>query len=366
MSFLQRVTRYTAGATNQRENRLTEVTAAVIDEVDGLATAFASVLLCACAAGPRPSPAAALLAGLTSPVVRVSTQLSVSGGYVDLALSITSGDHADARSLLVWIENKHGAELSGNQLDVYRVQISSIGATESALIVLAPRGSEPAQNAVPSTTWQRVAEGLRAWSKAESLPPAHRWLLDEYFDYLREEQLMDPDGLNAAHAVALSSIGEAFDALTAVENAAAPLIASSLGQKPRRERNPDFYYAFEQPVWDEGEWGAVFPEWGLQQTSKMLYSEQSPRGEWAFYAGLSFNNSSKVLASAALTEWRGVLAGLGFQWLHFGSRYRLVRLLYPEQLLGATTTAEQGVALSEFVLEAFRVAPKPPEAVPEK
>jgi hypothetical protein len=116
---------------NPRENRLTEVTAAVLELVHGVTAAFIAGVLGAGIddaqrrdLGPAEhARRRALLAdfiSLENPRVSVTTQLATRGGrFVDLELLLRPGVGAQSKGLLLWVEIKHGAGLHGDQLDAY-------------------------------------------------------------------------------------------------------------------------------------------------------------------------------------------------------------------------------------------------------
>jgi hypothetical protein len=143
-SLFSRVTRYSQSLSmDPRENRLTEITAAVLERVDELAKEIVVELLrCACEAAVtagaqsegRDSSAwqdetacrrsvLAAAEAIVAPRVRVRTQVTTpKGRFVDMEVWLRPnrpGDRAD--DVVVWFENKDGAEIHSDQLSRTRL-----------------------------------------------------------------------------------------------------------------------------------------------------------------------------------------------------------------------------------------------------
>ncbi|MGZ4287994.1 MAG: hypothetical protein ACXVHB_26805 [Solirubrobacteraceae bacterium] len=146
MSLFRRVTRYRIAPTQDpRENRLTEVTAAVLERVDGLAYDVMDAVLAsaATAAHDRLFDAAdaqevasleaardaltaqlARLRELDRPRLQVDTQVTTaSTKFVDLELRFSPRPFAPGETFLFWVEVKHGANVHGTQLTDYETDI---------------------------------------------------------------------------------------------------------------------------------------------------------------------------------------------------------------------------------------------------
>lgn len=191
-SLFRRVTRYpVAAALDPRENRLTEVTAAVLEEVDGLAALFVRHLLDegreVAQHGELPADDAAerarwrsLAERLDVERVEVNTQVATAqGGFVDLEVLLRPRVGSAQRGLLVWVEVKHGADLHGDQLSAYLRDIKLrpvAGDVERVVVLLAPRGWEPESDTVPRDVvradWPGVARAVTG-ARNPARPPEH-------------------------------------------------------------------------------------------------------------------------------------------------------------------------------------------------
>ena len=123
MSLFGRVTRYRMGAAHDpRENRLTEVTAGVLERTDGLALEVARSWL-----QPRPHDAAGAPAwtaardalseeGVGLRGVRTQ-RYTRRGGFVDLELSFGPRLATVTQEIVLWVEVKHGISPHEDQLE---------------------------------------------------------------------------------------------------------------------------------------------------------------------------------------------------------------------------------------------------------
>ena len=153
--FLSRVARYGhASAAEQRENRLTEICAALFDspQCEGLARAVARGWAAAALRTPMSHHDALACSGSLRAAqlalendsadwrCEVQTQVPVYGertGYVDLELRFYSaaGQEDDVR---FWIEIKNGIEPHDHQLRLYADEWAKLGVSGGVLLV-APR-----------------------------------------------------------------------------------------------------------------------------------------------------------------------------------------------------------------------------------
>jgi hypothetical protein len=386
-SLFRSVTRYPVTfVINQRENRLTEVTAAVLDRVQGLPRTAVAQLL---AGGledaerrslpPKESTRRAELRSLVSELVvrrvEISTQVATSSGhYVDLELLLRGPIGAEEPGLLVWVEIKHGAGLSGNQLDWYvrDIELRPVPeAVERAVVLLVPRGESP-DGDVPATVlitdWQGLARAIHPASlMARSAEES--WLLSEYIRYLKEEALSDPDGLTAVSALALMEARTASDAVTGICQYAGDLVSSAWGGAPKKYRTAGYglgYYAGDYPHGMGAEasptWRGAWLEWGLRDALRMPGLEE-PRGNWAFMSGLSFYSKDDPTKRKGNVTWIGERAAEGFTRFSVDGFGRFAVLRYPDQLLNHTTLEQQGRAVGQWILDVFnKLAGAPPPA----
>jgi len=391
-SLFRRITRYPVALSNPRENRLTEVTAAVLNEVDGLALPFVRQLLSASredverrglgrSEATRRARLTAALDGLAVPRVEVNTQVATKQGrFVDLELLLRPAVGSGVGGLLVWVEVKHGADLTDDQLQAYLEDIRMRPVPEHVgrfIVLLAPRGWTPGAGIVSTgvlmVDWQGVGRAMKE-ANAVARPPAQRWLLSEYIRYLKEEALTDPDALTAASALALMDFNVAAASAAGICEHADDFAQMGWGapadcQKTRHNRPvPAFgtsywatYDAHRTGDEPSPNWRGAWFEWGMRQTASMDRID-APRGSWAFVAGVTLtkDNPTRVPDNA---EWYGRLIAGGFKYFWLDPYYRLARVRYPDALLAATTLEEQGRSLGQWVAETFaQLAEEPPPA----
>jgi hypothetical protein len=212
---------------NPAENRLTEITAAVLERHPPLARGFTAALLTQAARGARPAArprtaaARAWLAkhGNTAEVL-VATQLVRGGRVVDLQLRLTCDPLRRARDLIVWVEIKHGADISGLQLDAYLDLIDQEPGAVRTLIVLAPRQRPPSAalvpDGVPVAFWQQVLGDRVKWLPYSPEGSAGALLTQELLSYFEEEGLMPAQPLTTELALSLAVRDAANKTVTAM------------------------------------------------------------------------------------------------------------------------------------------------------
>lgn len=393
-SLFRRITRYSVAASiDPRENRLTEATAATLERVDGLARSFALSLLTAARDDAkrrglpleerdRRARALASLEALEMPRVDVRIQVVTPDrrGFVDLEVRLRSPIGSPEAGVLLWIEVKHGAGLHGDQLDIYDAAIRSAhpadGASERLVVLVAPRDSAPPDAELPVgvvlARWHEVARALDR-ARDAGLPAGERWLLDEYLAYLREEGLMDPDALTASSALALMEADAGAAAAAGICEVADGHVRE-LWARPRHFRrvgggagSPSFgpgywaTYAVDRTGTDQTPWEGAWFEWGLRRVEDMRDVEPR-RGSWAFIAGATFPAKDDRTTRSRNAEWRERHAADGFASFSVGGYDRLARLRYPDELLAMTTLEDQGLALAEWVVNAFKaLSADPPQ-----
>jgi hypothetical protein len=374
-TLFRRVTRYpVAASVDPRENLLTEVTAAVLERVHGLAHVFAREVL-------APGPARAVLEELTVERVDVRTQVATrQGRFVDLELLLRPRVGSSQQGLLIWVEVKHGADLSGDQLDAYVADIEALPVEGVARVVvlLGPRGWSSSGGSIPpgvvQAEWQGVARAV-ASASAEPRPAEEDWLLGQYIDYLKEEGLSEPNALTAVSALALMESNRAYEAAAGVCEYADEYVQNHWGQRGSHKQTtakrpaPSFgpgYYANYSPHRDGGEpdpnWRGAWFEWGLRNSSSAQGLEAT-RGAWVFMAGATLATKNDPTKAEGNEEWFATRVANGFQsvWLDY---YRLAVVRYPDELLSVTTIEVQGKALGRWIVhDAFGdLASEPPPA----
>ena len=189
-SFLSRVTRYPRSPDRDpRENRLTECLAAVLSEVEGLASRLLS-------AWAIPMPSNAQVVVRTQPMTQ-------SGYFIDL--EIRCGPESNPL-LLAWVEIKHGSGLGETQLERYTKDLRELRARRRELVLLAPPRFK-LEHELPvgarRETWATVADVCAAALSGLD-DPVHRWLVQQLLQYLQEEGLsqssLTPDDINVLPA----------------------------------------------------------------------------------------------------------------------------------------------------------------------
>lgn len=391
-SLFRRVTRYSvASSLDPSENRLTEVTAAVLEQVDGLAQAVAASLLGAGAEDAlrrgltegeiaRRDSLLRLVRGPAADRVDVRTQVTTShGGFVDLEILLRPKVGSTEPGLLVWVEVKHGADLHGNQLDAYVRDIASRPVpdyVERVVVLLGPRGWAPDQDQVPPDVvmadWQGVGRLMSAAADAVSYPAEQHWLLTEYVRYLKEEGLTDPDALTAASALALMEFHAAGAAVAGICEHADALLQDDWGDRGahqtvgRAKPAPAFgrgYWANRDTHRRGGTgsptWRGAWFEWGLRDTSQMYYFDDA-RGSWAFMAGATLITRDNPTKLEDNHEWLAARLADGFHYFGLDDYYRLARLRYPDEVLAKTTLQDQGRELGRWAFDAFAALEKDP------
>jgi hypothetical protein len=359
---------------------LTEVTASVLERVDGLALAVVKDLLKSDSPrrGGADSQISALIReqalaatdALSDPRASISTQITTpKGRFVDLEIWLRPRRPTEqSDDVRVWIEAKHGSGVHGDQLDAYIADIETYPARHRLVLLLLPRGQELATPPPPSVAvveWQTISKLVSGWQRDAACSAKELWLLDEYARYLYEEGLMEPEALDTAYALALMEANDAEAAMEAICEYAAAVIGEQWGETTecamvgRASPKPNYglrHWAKHLPATaNEGPantWLGGWFEWGVRNTDE-LEDLDDPRGSYVFYAGASFEakaNPSKVVGNETWVNARlseGFLRS-SFYW------HRLVRLKYPDELLAQTTVEDQGRVLGEWVVRAFR------------
>ena len=394
MSLFRRVTRYRIGAAHDpRENRLTEVTAAVLERVPGLAQSLLIDLLAATlddspvangrgarkpdangVAASAASPADHLhaelalrsLEALAAPRLRVNTQVTTqSKKFVDLELRLRPQPFEPGEDLLVWVEVKHEADVHGTQLTDYVADIELEDADRRLVMVLAPREAAGQLSGVPPSVpvmeWQTGAQTIRRWARRPNMGEAERFLLGDYLAYLQEEGLMDDELLTAEHAFVLRAQPAAGAITARLVELTDAYVAAHWGRRLKAkggEKHPSYgldYWAHYGLLPDGSSgasptWRSTVFEWGLTLDS----ARDDARNAWVFFAGATFwvakDNPGSVTENA---EWLSGRRKDGFEYVS-AWYWRLNRYRYPEELLAETMLDGQVAALGEWVVKSFR------------
>jgi len=391
-SVFRRVTRHPLGlGLDPRENRLTDIAAAVLEHVDGLAVALVDAALenaianadVRLEAQPQARRAPrwravrehlaamrAALQNLENPRLAVQSQLSTrSGKFTDLHIRLAPRPFAAGETLVFWLESKHGAQVHGTQLTDYVRDIKFVEADRHQVLVVAPRQDIAELVGVPDTmpviAWQRVAAVMREWCRKPGVSDVERFLLGNFLLYLTEEGLMDEELFTAEHAFVLAAHPAADDASAKLVEMADDHVGGHWATRGPTAggRNPAYgtdYWA-HYPVVTKGRkparWRSVVFGWGLMQD----HLREEPRNGWVFWAGamaVAARNSPFTVASNQ--EWMAKRHSEGFEYVPAVS-WTLARFKYPEELLAHRIMEDQAQALGGWVVESFNLlAAAPP------
>lgn len=357
---------------------MTLVTSAMVEHVAEFGTAFAGALWdSGTADGWR-------VAGVRAQrPVRATVGGEVRGGFVDLELLLQPANESPLGSVrTLWIEVKHGAPLSGDQIRTYLAALPPGG----ELVILAPRdepvtfGGEDERDRIKVRTllWEDVARDvaseLRAHRRMEacegvtSTGRAH-WLIDEYFEFLQTEGLMDPEFISRAQIDAVNAYAAARGAIRELLAAVARLVSAEWpyrdgdfdptpGATPKPTSRSDAAYVthgiptsgdFPIPGW--------FLEWGFAQTTDFEPPVVAAADEgYVIYAGLTWDQSDEREASdarrAAVRDWAAQQAAGSenaseqppYTWTVKGRNTRLIRAWPAAVLFDATSDEPEPIA----------------------
>lgn len=297
-----------------REDRLTEVFAAVLDSAygNGLARHLAySWLTSDEAADARGSERLKQMGALLEDsggewTCSVTTQLESRTASVrrrpDLELLLQEHDEngSPSEELLLWLEVKNGTGPHDNQLAAYLGLIKARGVKNAAVMLLAPRSDYPSfartqmPSEVPRLTWEGTGRLISSFVAAD---PVSAFLVEQLVDYLQEEELMDPPQLTPKHLIAFDHYQEGIRALVRVCDLAdarvCKLWAEHEGKpgtwpKGRKPRN----YWWDYPPDNEEETISIYCEtgWGPQWqffVDSREFLRDGTRGVPVFVVGLA-------------------------------------------------------------------------------
>lgn len=385
--FLGRVTRYVAsGDREPREDRLTEITAAVLERVPGLGRELALGWLAPRSGADHESPSKetdglhyALRALPSDTPVSTATQRTIPHRRVDLELRFRDPE-TNSQVAVIWVEAKHGTDPHSGQIPAYRLYCPQPG----AVVLLTTRDRLPADpdecpRGVPQRSWHATAQRARQFARRVTLDdPVAAWLLQEWLLYLEEEGLVDPESLGPEHMTALTHYAAAEDALAPLCATAMVTVSASIGRDvnqlgedaPRGGLN---YWAswgmtdtdHEQPRWD----GAWF-DWKIVRSTGLAHG--IPAGHVFVMAGLSKPKPGEFTSSAP--DWyddlrRGIASDSGPVVFHRwrGDCERLQRVAYLHQIVRGDTLEQQGRELGAWIIETFETLREhgPPHAASE-
>jgi hypothetical protein len=315
-SLLRRVARYgTSQSADPRENRLTEVFAAVLahESMAGLAAHVAAGWLRSAQerfpqdTGPALSPETRVLLGvlqdgLTSDgehwKVEAATQFSFSaedgGRRPDLILRFFGNGRA---SLELWVEVKHGTGPHDHQLQAYAREIRRRAISRAAVLMVAPRSGyagfkfDEMPDDVARLTWEDTGRLIESFAVQG---PIGEFLRVELARYLREEGLMDPADLGSEHLAALDNYHAGRQVLDRVCELAGGKVGDlwntlvHTGHWPR-VRPSEYWWSYPVTARDGASFAVpegVEPGWELLVDGAYLFPDAQV-GVPLLYAGLS-------------------------------------------------------------------------------
>lgn len=358
--FFGRITRYsTSTVSNPREDRLTEITAVVMQHVPELPSTFARLLL-----GDQ------LPAWVQSDKCSVSieTQVPVHGdtrsGFVDLVLEFTETGSERPRSFITYIENKHGSDLSGDdQLDVYLQSMRRLGKSDRGmLVVLAPAsfGSSAAdsnRNPVQLVYWEAVASALRVFARTHRTIE-NSWLLEEFLEYLQQEDLMPAKPLDVESLMYMALYVEASKSVNDLHRLALEQIAEEWGQPGGggfvlKNVGPGTYHHFDPGLIDGHTWSTDgWFEFSLRPDNRRL----GDREVLAFFSGATWTRRAELPPQ----DWFDSMKTLGFEQFEMDGYLRCMRIKSPADLLTVSTLHEQGAVVGDWCNETFSILKSSP------
>jgi hypothetical protein len=349
-SLFERLTRYPVRPwMDPRENRLSSSLAAVLEHAPELARALMS----------------RWIADVDGCELAVSVQHRISGGSIDVELRF--GDPG-VPELLVWIEAKHGAGLSGeDQIDKYRAELAKERAGRRVLLILAPvdfdakrldivrvHEAAPDDDRTRLASWQELYAMAVAWRSLRTTGTVDVWLVGEFLRFLKEEGLEERP-ISQDDVVALDRMLEAMDTLAGVMRRAEVMV-SQRWAKRLGPMNPTYTPTeeFRYPVVRRGEepavaWGDADLQWacGLAESSEDAAS--------SLWAGLQ-SNVSGPLGQELNEAWICALEADGFKLgAHRKARW-LGRSLPLAELAALQSSDDQARRLADFIVDSFQVA----------
>ncbi len=377
-----RIARHPVGVgRDAREDRLTEVVAAVLDSPSckGLARHVAMAWL----GDAREHHGAIAKRGRFSRLhdrladdgqawnceIKTQRSLRTMEGQLrrpDLTLRFTA---ARAQTLTLVIEVKHGSAPHTDQLRAYVDHHS--GTDHAAVLLLAPRSDlawlEPAQipAEVARIRWQDTARAIDDWATGD---PVAQFLVDELTNYLNEEGLVDPSQITAEDISALIHHQRALDALDRLCELAADDVAQrwaallETGAYPTRGQPKERWWSYParraddvplraQQLLEHWGWG-----WQLIYDSSYLFDDG---GAWVPRLGAGMTAALGSIQDLTQDEQER-LRERGFELLSRGSTrsqnwdyvWRMAELDGGEVLTGGRLD-EQAELLACWVVDTF-------------
>jgi hypothetical protein len=278
------------------------------------------------------------------------------GRFVDLELRLACDPLRRARDLIVWVEIKHGADISGDQLSAYVDLIAREPGAARTVIVLVPRQSPPSPalvpDAVPVAFWQKVVGDCVTRLPRQPEGSASALLGQELVSYFEEEGLMPAQAMTTELALSLTVRDAARKTTAALCEIVHERVLERYADEGTKgggipHYGPDLW-AKHALAPSSSAWSGAWLEWGLRLDS----ARREARGAYAFVAGVTFHRSANAAGDPRNNEWLAARLDQGFEQVTDDGP-RLWSYHYPEQLLIASTFEEQTDLLAGWVLERF-------------
>jgi hypothetical protein len=308
---------------------------------------------------------------------RIRTQRPTgSHGIVDLEIELRPSSQSRAeeaseeepladitRNVVCWVEIKHGAALGHDeggvaQTAIYLEDIAGTLAGGTHVRLLVPRGFDSTGAGVPAGTWQEFARFLVDFRRREqrNLSEVSRWLIGEFLDYLKEEDLMDEERLTVQHAFVAAALPGTQSIITRVYEVIDAYLRREWSAPTAQRKGNLSNIWMNYPLDPRGSdfattWGPrSWLEWGLRPD---VFRDDEARRSLVFYSGLNATAKENPLIIPGNAPAVYALEAQGFQGV-FSEYPRLWRLRYVEDVLALSTLEEQALALADWVLTSFR------------
>ncbi len=373
-SFFSRVTKYSSG-----ENRLTQVFAELLTQVDGLALRLAREWLDPdnydtarderCAEETR--DAFDRLSGENTTVSRISTQVPrylTQPRWVDLEIDFECGGEPQK----VRVEVKHRSE--PHDLQVKDYQLDDLGEPTVPVVLLAPSGQLPfedeiqAPKSAPQRSWQSAVEIIKDFEINQSDPaqdPVARWMKDEFIQFATEEGLMPPAAIDKEGADGIANLTSSTRALEELVGRARKVVGTEWGEEPEDNSSgkgvgawkhyPTVRYNDGSSTWPKKIW-FEFKVADGDKVTKVADGDTVTTGEVVFIAGLTWKSKDTSLDHRGDAERLRGLKDSDDPFSEFDEDgfARFMRVHSPKLLVNkGNTLEEQGEALGKWVVQAF-------------
>ncbi len=382
-SFFSSVTKYSSDhRSDPRENRLTEAFAALLRQVDGLATKLACEWLdpvkADSARGERcseeTSAAFKLLSDEKTTVIRVRTQVLKylsERRWVDLEIDFDCG----GKEQKLRVEVKHGTGPHSEQVTDYQERDAL--APPVPVVLLAPSWQLPfedeiqAPKSAPQRSWQSTVKTIEDFPVDKDVEPVWRWMRDEFIKFAEEEGLMPPEAIDTEGAARISNLTSSTRALEELVRLARSRVGAELDDEGLSGggKGVGSWKHYPRPCppegsspWPDGMWFEfkVSDDSAIPRPTDSKADEEADEvlintGEVVFIAGLSWFSRETSLDNAEAQSLKDLSAcGEPFSELQEGGCARLMRICTPHSLVSkGDTLEEQGQALGDWVVKAF-------------